>query len=382
MMDFALTEAQRSFAETVATFAAQHLNGDLLGRDHRGAFAADAWRACAEIGLTGLAVPEEYGGRGADAITTIAALEALGYGCQDNGLIFSLNAHLWGGITPIVRYGTPEQRRRYLPQCCDGTLILAHAATEPGAGSDVVGLTTTATWQAGGWRLEGGKTFVTNAPVAGAFIVFATSDPSAGFAGLCAFVVDADIVGLHVSEPISTMGLRTAPIAEVSLEDCLVPAEALLGSPGAGMAIFSTAIRMERSFILASALGTMRRNLERSIAYAQDRRQYGQPIARFQAVAHRLVEMKLRLETARLLLYRLGWLLDQGEPATLEASLTKLHISECFVQSGLDAVAIHGGYGFTTEYEVERDLRDAIGARIYSGTSDIQRNLAARLLGL
>lgn len=381
-MDFALSEEQRLLVQTVESFAARDLNHDLAERDAAGTFPAPEWRKCAEIGLTGLAVPEEYGGGGADAVTTIAALEALGYGCRDNGLIFSLNAHLWAGTMPIVRYGTEHQRRSYLPRCCDGSLILAHAATEPGAGSDAFALTTTATRKGKGWLLNGSKTFVTNAPVAGALVVFASTDRDAGFAGLSAFVVDADTPGLRVGRPIRTMGLRTAPIAEIFFEDCPVPAEGLLGAPGAGMAIFNSTMRTERGFILAGAVGTLRRNLERCLTHARTRRQYGRPIGSFQAVAHRLVEMKLRLETARLLLYRLGWLLDHGHPAELDASLVKIHISEAFVQSGLDAVTLHGGYGYTTEYEVERDLRDSIGGRLYSGTSDIQHNIAARLLGL
>jgi alkylation response protein AidB-like acyl-CoA dehydrogenase len=381
-MDFALSDEQRLFAQTVETVAAQELNNDLPDRDAAGIFSADAWRICAQLGLTGLTVPEEYGGGDADAITAIAALEALGYACRDNGLIFALNAHLWAGTTPIVRYGTPDQRQRYLPRCCDGSLILAHAATEPEAGSDVFALATTATSTGEQWILNGTKTFVTNAPVAGAFVVFATTDRATRFAGLCAFLVDADTPGLRVGRPINTMGLRTAPIAEVFFEDCLVPAEGLLGRENAGMPIFNATMHTERAFILAAAVGTMRRDLERCVAYARSRRQYGQPIGKFQAVAHRVVQMRLRLETARLVLYQLGWLIDRGEPAALESCLAKLHISECFVQSGLDAITVHGGYGYTTNYEVERDLRDAIGSRLYSGTSDIQHNLAARLLGL
>ncbi|MYU21139.1 acyl-CoA dehydrogenase family protein [Streptomyces sp. SID8352] len=381
-MDFALTEEQRLLAQTVETFATRELNQDLTERDAAGTFPAQAWRKCAGIGLTGLTVPEEYGGAGADAVTTMAAMEALGYGCRDNGLIFSLNAHLWAGTMPIVRYGTEQQRQHYLPQCCDGSLILAHAATEPGAGSDALSLTTTATRKGEGWLLNGSKTFVTNAPVAGALVVFAATDPAAKFAGLSAFLVDANTPGLRVGRPIGTMGLRTAPIAEVFFEDCPVSPEGLLGAPGAGMALFNSTMQTERALILASAVGTLRRNLERCIDHARARRQYGRPIGAFQAVAHRLVEMKLRLETARLLLYRLGWLLDHGQPAELDVCLVKLHISEAFVQSGLDAITIHGGYGYTAEYEVERDLRDAIGSRLYSGTSDIQRNIAASLLGL
>lgn len=171
-------------------------------------------------------------------------------------------------------------------------------------------------------------------------------------------------------------------MSELFLDECEVPHGQLLGSPGAGMTIFNSSMRLERGCILASCVGTMERQLERSVAYAKERRQYGQPIASFQAVSHRIVDMKLRLETSRLLLYRLGWLIDEGEAPTLDAALTKLYVGESFLRSSLDALQIHGGYGYMTEYELERDVRDAVGSRIYSGTSDIQRNIVARSLGL
>jgi alkylation response protein AidB-like acyl-CoA dehydrogenase len=171
-------------------------------------------------------------------------------------------------------------------------------------------------------------------------------------------------------------------MSEVFLESCEVPEDALLGEPGGGMAVFNTSMTWERGCILASTVGAMERQLERSLAYAQERKQFGQPIGSFQAVARSLVDMKIRLETARLLLYRLGWLLSAGKPATLDAALVKLYLSECYVRSSLDALQIHGGYGYMTEYELEREVRDALGSRLYSGTSEIQYNLAARGMGL
>jgi alkylation response protein AidB-like acyl-CoA dehydrogenase len=381
-MHFSLNDEQLTFAKVVEEFAVRELNAATSERDAHGVFPVELWSACAKMGLTGLAVPEQYGGCDVDAVTTMAVLEALGYGCRDNGLIFSLNAHLWAGTVPIVRYGTSAQQRHYLPRCCDGSLILAHAATEPDAGSDTMGLTTTGSRLGTNWVLNGAKTFVTNAPIAGAFVVFASTDRAAKFGGVSAFLIDADNPGLRVSPPIATMGVRTAPISEVFFENCVVPGESLLGPEGAGMAIFTATMRTERAFILASAVGTMRRDLERCIEHARTRRQYGQRIGKFQAVSHRIVDMKVRVEAARLLLYRLGWLLDTGDPAKLESCLTKLYISDCFVRSGLDAITVHGGYGYTSEYEIERDLRDAIGSQIYSGTSDIQRNIAASLMGL
>jgi L-prolyl-PCP dehydrogenase len=382
VIEFELTDEQRMLRETVLEFAKRELDDDVMRHDREGRFSREAWRKCAELGLQGLPVPTEYGGSGADPVTVVVALEALGYACRDNGLIFSLNAQMWSCETPIVKFGSETQKRRYLPALCDGSIIAGHGMSEPESGSDAFSLSTTAEKRGAAYVLTGSKTFVTNGPESDVFVVFATTDRSKGFAGLCAFLVDRDTPGLTVGAPLSKMGLRTSPMSEIFLDGCTVPEEQLLGKPGAGMAMFNASMRWERSLILASTLGTMQRQLERCIGYARERKQFGQPIGRFQAVSHRIVDMRLRLETARLLLYRLGWLLARGESAALESALTKLYLSECFVQSSLDALQIHGGYGYMTEYELERDVRDAVASRIYSGTSDIQHNIAAGYLGL
>jgi alkylation response protein AidB-like acyl-CoA dehydrogenase len=381
-MDFDLTEEQRLLRDAVIDFARGELNDDIVERDRAGAFSREAWAKCAGLGLLGLPIPREYGGAGADAVTTLVALEALGYGCTDNGLIFSINAQLWACETPIARYGTEEQKRRYLPGLCEGSLIAAHGMSEPGSGSDAFGMSTVAEPTDGGYVLNGSKTFVTNAPESDVFVVFATTDRTAGFAGVTGFVIENGTPGLTVGKPLSKMGLRTSPMSELFFEGCEVGETCLLGKPGGGMVIFNSSMTWERSCILASTIGTMERQHERAVAYAQERKQFGQPIGGFQAVAHKLVDMKLRLETARLLLYRLGWLLDNGKPVALDSALVKLYLSECFLRSSLDALQVHGGYGYMTEYELERDVRDAIGSRLYSGTSEIQYNIAARSMGL
>lgn len=381
-MDFKWTDDQLAFRDTIIKFAQRELEDDLIQRDFDEAFSPEAWKKCAAFGIQGLPVPEEFGGGGADALTIMLALEALGYGCKDNGLIFSINAQMWSCEIPIVRFGTQEQKRRYLPGLCDGSLIGVQGMTEPGSGSDAFSLTTTAARKDGSYVLNGTKTFITNAPIADVFVVFASTDRSKGFGGICAFLVDRDAPGLSVSRPFHKMGLRTSPMSEVILSDCQVPAENLLGPEGAGMGIFNSSMEWERSCILASAIGTMERQVEQSLSYARERKQFGQPIGKFQAVSHRIVDMKVRLETARLLLYRLGWLKSQGKPSPMESALVKLYVSESFVQNGMDALQIHGGYGYMAEYELEREVRDAIGSRIYSGTSDIQRNIIAGYLGL
>jgi alkylation response protein AidB-like acyl-CoA dehydrogenase len=380
-MDFDLTQEQTELCDAVIAFAEGELNHGVLENDKSATFPREAWVKCAEFGLQGLPVPAEYGGGGADAVTIVAALEALGYACRDNGLIFSLNAQMWACEIPIVKFGSEEQKRRYLPPLCDGSMMAAHGMSEPSAGSDAFNLSTTAEARDGGYVLNGSKTFVTNAPESELFVVFGRTG-GGGFAGLSAFLVERGTPGLSVGRPLSKMGLRTSPMSELFFDDCFVSEDQLLGEPGAGMALFNASMRWERSCILASTVGTMRRLLERSLAYAKERRQFDRPIGEFQAVAHRIVDMKLRLETSRLLLYRLAWLLDRGEAKSLDAALAKLHLSESFLASSLDALSIYGGYGYMTEYELERDVRDAIGSRIYSGTSDIQYNIAAGQLGL
>ena len=381
-MDFEWTDEQRAYRNAVVGFAQAELSDGVRRRDEEHEFSFEAWKKCAAFGIQGLPVPEDYGGQGADATTVMLALEAFGYGCKDNGLIFALNAQMWACEIPLVRFGTDEQKRRYLPGLCDGSLIAAQGMTEPDSGSDAFSLATAAEKAEDHYVLNGRKTFVTNGPQADVFLVYATTDRSSGFAGLCVFIVDRETPGLSIGQPLHKMGLRTSPMSELFFDGCVVPADRMLGQPGAGMAIFNVAMQWERSCILASTVGTMQRQLERCIAHARERRQFGQPIGKFQAVSHRIADMKVRLETARLLPYRLGWLIDRGKSTALDAALAKLYLSECYLQSSLDALQIFGGYGYMSEYELEREVRDAIGSRIHSGTSDIQRNIIAGLLGL
>lgn len=382
-MEFSWSDEQLEFRDAIVEFARRELNDDVMERDEAGSFSRENWEKCAAMGIQGLPVPEAYGGQAADASTIALIMEALGYGCLDNGLIFSMNAHIWSAIMPLVRFGSEEQKKKYLPGLCDGSLIGVQGMTEPGSGSDAFGgLRTRATKIDGGWRLDGTKMFITNAPVADVFVVFATEDPAKGAFGLSAFLVDREVAGVEVGQPFKKMGLKTSLLSEVVLEGCEIPDDCLLGRKGNGMAIFNHSMRWERSCVLASAIGTMERHVETSVDYAKQREQYGRPIGSYQAVSHRIVEMKLRLEMARLLLYRTAWRMARGEDTDLDSAMTKLAISEAWVASGLDAIQVRGGYGYMAEYDVERDLRDAIAGRIYSGTSDIQRNMIARALGL
>jgi alkylation response protein AidB-like acyl-CoA dehydrogenase len=381
-MDFDWSEEQLSFKKAVIEFARQCLNKDMIERDREGRFSRELWQECAKFGIQGLPFPEQYGGGSADILTTMLTMEGLGYGCPDNGLIFGINAQMWSVQMPILTFGSDAQKQKYLPGLCDGSLIGAHGMSEPDAGSDAFSLRARAERRDGGYVLNGTKTFVTNAPVCDMALVFATVDPGRKMFGVTGFLIDQGTPGFSVSRHIDKMGLRTSPMSEIILEDCFVPEENRLGKEGIGSRIFSDSMEWERACILGSHLGAMERLLERCIQHANERHQFGQPISKFQSVANRIVDMKMRLDTARLLTYQVAWLKKKGRPAVMEAALAKLYLSECFVQSALDAVRTLGGYGYTTEYEVERDLRDAIGGTLYSGTSDIQRNIVARLLGL
>lgn len=381
-MDFGLTEKQEQDRQRIVEFARRELNHDVVGRDAAQEFPREAWRRCADMGIQGMAVPEAFGGTEADPVTITVTLESLGYGCEDNGLLFALNAQMWSCQIPIVRFGSELLKQRYLPGLCDGSLIGGHAMSEPDSGSDAFSLTTTARRDGDGYVLRGSKAFVTNAPVADVFVVFATTAPGTGFAGVTAFVVERGTPGLIVGPPIAKMGLRTAPMGELLLADCRVRSEQVLGRAGSGIGVFTCAMDWERSFILACVVGTMQRQVERCVRYAKQRRQFGQPIGSFQSVSNQIVDMKLRLETSRLLLYHLAWLRSTGQPTAMESALAKLHLSESFLENSLAAVQIHGGHGYVSETGIERDVRDAIAARIYSGTSEIQRSLVARQFGL
>jgi len=389
-MDLELSAEQRELHDAVLAFAREELNHDLEGRDAAGAFPRDCWRKCAEFGLLGLPVPAEYGGQGQDLLTTTVAMEALGRGCRDNGLVFSLNAQMWACQMPILHYGSEEQKRAWLPKLVSGEAIAAHAVTEPGAGSDVFSLTSRAERvEAGGgatagYVLNGQKTFSTNAPVADVAVAFAYLDRSreGKLKALTAFLVPRGTKGVSFGKPMEKMGLRTSPMGEVVFEDCRVAESQRLGAEGGGMAIFNSAMEWERACIFAGHLGAMERLLEDCVAYARQRRQFGRPIAKYESVASRIVDMKVAIEAGRYLLYRVGSLKDRGRSAVLEAAMAKLFVSEAHVQAARDALQIYGGYGYMKEYPIERELRDALAGTLYSGSSEMQRKIIASCLGL
>ena len=381
-MEFFWSDECSSFKKRISDFARDELAAPVAERDRTQEFSREDWDRCARFGIQGLPIPTQYDGQGFDILKATAGMEALGYGCRDNGLLLALSAQMWTVQMPVLQHGTEEQKARYLPGLCRGELIGALALTEADAGSDAYSLQMTAKKVDGGYILNGEKLMVTLAPLADVALVFATADPSLGKWGLSIFLVESGAPGYEAQAAREKMGLRTVPLGALTLRDCFVPESQRLGPEGAGAAIFGGAVEWERSCMLASQLGAMERQLEEAVRFAAERHQFGQPIGKFQSVSHRLADMKVRLEAARLFVYKAAWLKHRLRHAPMEAAMAKLIVCESFVESSIDAIRTRGGSGYMTDQEVERDLRDAVGGVLYGGTSDIQRNTIARIMGL
>lgn len=342
-----------------------------------------AWfQALGEFGLFGMTLPETHGGTAMGAVSTVSALETLGACGVDGGLAFSVGAHLWAVMMGIHECGNEEQKAEWLSKLASGKYIGAIAMSESNAGSDLFAMHTHATATDDGYVIQGRKAWCTNAPLADLFIVFARTGEQHAFPRCSAFLIEKNTSGLSIDVPIAKVGLEASPMADVVLENCYVPKSALLGRWGHGSKVFHEALIWERGALAAPFVGAMQRQLEECVQYAAERRQFGKPIGTFQAISHRIAEMKLRLETARLLLYRFASIKDAGGEAEVEAALVKWHVSESYMQSSLDAIQIHGASGYARELGVDVDLRDAMGLRIASGTNEIQRSAVCRGLGL
>ena len=380
-MDFGWTDDQRTLRRGAVDFATRRLMEGVADRDRNCVFPRELWDACAEFGLQGLVVPAEWNGAGHDLLSAIAVLEGIGYGARDNGLVFSVAAHAASCEGPIFDFGSDEQRKEWLPRLTDGSAIGATGITEPDSGSNALSLQTTAVQRRDEWVLDGCKTFVTNAPVADVFIIYARTGDSP-MSGITCFLIPRETPGLSVGPPIEKMGLRTSPMSQVFFEDCRVPASAVVGGVGSGGMIFNQTMDLERLLVMAPAIGVMERVLERCVAHARQRTAGSVPLAKHQSISHRIADMELELEASRLLMYRAAWHRMHRGSATRESALAKLAVSEAYVAICRGAVQIFGGYGYMVEYELERELRDALATTLYVGTSEIQRNLIAGLRGL
>jgi len=381
-VDFSFTAEQTKFKESVINFVSRTLNQNAHERQQSEDFYIEGWKKCADFGILGLPMPRMYGGLEMDLPTCVAAMEGFGYASKDFGLLFSINTQIWTCEAPILKFGTEEQKNKYLRGLINGTLIGGHAMTEPNSGSDAFSLTCKAQRAGEKYILNGNKMFITNAPIADILLIFARTDERKGFAGISVFIVEKGFKGFSVGKPLKMMGLKDCPLGEVILEDCEVPVENRLGKEGAGSAIFNSEMEQERSCLFATHLGSMEKILEDCIDYAKTRHQFGKSIGSNQSISHKIAEMKLRVEMSRLILYKVAWMKASGKRAPMEAAIAKLYISESYVATCLDALQIHGAYGYSTEFGFERNLRDAIGGKIYSGTSEIQRNIIATFLGL
>ncbi len=382
-LDFALSSGEKALRAEIIAFAQERINAGAIERDREQRFSRELWLRCGELRLQGLLIPEEYGGRGLTPLAATLAIESLGYGCTDGGLSFAICAHMLACAVPIMRHGTDEQKRRWLPGMANGEVIAANAMSEPATGSDAFALSSRAEAVTGGFRLDGTKTFVSNGPVADLFVTYMATDATKGFhGGITCFLVPAATDGVSAGPPLEKMALRSCLMSDVSFNDAHLPEGSVLGKVGGGAPIFAESMEWERVCLVALHVGAMERILEEAVAHARARTASGRAIGKFQAVAHRIADMKVRLEATRNLVYRAATTLGQTRESGLSASIVKLFASESLLASASDAVRNLGGAGVLVEREAERALRDAVAATTYSGTSDIQRNIISRWLGL
>ncbi|MEV7438326.1 acyl-CoA dehydrogenase family protein [Streptomyces griseoviridis] len=372
---------QRALREGLAPWL-EKLNAGHVERDAAAAFSHDGWRILARAGVLGLPFEEKWGGLDQSLLTTMYVLEGLGEGCRDAGLNFSVCTHLVSTGVPLQHFGSPALKERYLPRICSGELIGAHAVSEPDSGSDALAMRTRAVRDGDDYVLNGSKAFVSNGPVAGLFTVYARTSDRPGPLSVTAFLVERDTPGLRVGAPVAKLGLRTSPLGELSFEDCRVPASRVLGRPGGGFLVLDHVMRREILCSFVVNAGEMRHRVARCVEYARTRTQFGRPIGSYQAVAHRIVDMEIGVETARHWLYGTARRMAAGENVTRDIAMAKLVTSEANVASALAAVQVFGGNGYMAEFGIEAELRNSVGSTIYSGTSEIQRNRLASLLGL
>jgi len=373
---------QRELCKTISDFARREINPGVVERDRLGIFPRDLWEKCAKQRILALPFPEVYGGEGFDFVTTVSVFQALGHACKDSGLIHAMASQVICGIQ-ILLFGDESQKASLLPDLSSGRLIYAQAITEPDSGSDAFAMRTNAIQKDDIYILNGTKTMISNGPIADRVIVYAITDPNKkALGGTSCFLVARENSGFSAGKRMEKMGLRTLENGELVFTDCKIPLTSLLGHKGQGLIMFNEAMEWERTLIPACLLGELERVLEECVRYAKERTAFGQPIGNFQAVSHKIANMKMNFELGKLALFNAAQLKNQRKRAALEASIAKLFISESLKQACLDAVQIHGGYGYMTEFEVERELRDSIVSTIYSGTSEMQLNIIARLAGL
>jgi len=375
-VDFDLTSEHEMIRQSVREFAEREIRPVAAHVDRTGEFPKDTIAKMASLGLLGMTIPQKYEGAGLDTVAYALAVEEIARVCGSHALIMAAHNSLCTGN--IYLAGTDEHRSRYLPDLASGRKLGAWALTEPKSGSDAAAMETTAKRTGDGWVLNGTKNLCTNAPVAGTFVIMSVTDRAKGTHGISAFIVERGNPGLSIGKIEEKFGVRGSPTSQVLLTDCHVPADALLGKENEGFMNALKTLDGGRISIGAMAVGIAQGALEESVKYAKDRIQFGKPIAEHQAVQFMLADMAMRIDAARMLVLRAAWLKDRGMPFKKEAAMAKLYASEMSSFVTNKAVQIHGGYGYISDYPVERMLRDAKLTELGEGTSEIQRLVIAR----
>jgi alkylation response protein AidB-like acyl-CoA dehydrogenase len=380
-MEFNLSKETLDFKENVYRFGLRELAplSQKIEYDDREEFIVENWKKMGEFGLLGLPYPEQYGGAGASVLTSTITGEALGYAGVDAGLLLSWGAHMILCGVPILQLGTEQQKKKYLPKLASGEWIGGLGLTEPNAGSDAGSIQTVAVKKGDRYVLNGSKMFITNGPVGNVFIIAAVTDKSKKTFGISAFIVEKGMKGFSVGKKLSKLGVRTSPTSELIFEDCEVPEENMLGEPDLGFVnVIKLTLEWERSCLVAPSIGGLELGLKRAVEYARERKQFGKPIIKFQAIRHKIADLKMNLEAVRQIVYKVAWMKDKDIPAMMDASIAKLFVSEIMERTASEILQIFGGYGFIKEYLVERGYRDSRLASIGGGTSEIQRGIIAR----
>ncbi|MGW1680054.1 acyl-CoA dehydrogenase family protein [Saccharopolyspora sp. NPDC002376] len=379
MTPYLLPAEYEDFRASVRAMAQDKIAPRAAEIDERGEFPHDVYDELVAAGLHAVGIPEQYGGDGADATAAAIAVEEVARACASSSTILTSNKL---GVTPLLLFGTEEQKQRYLPEVASGKALMAYAISEREAGSDVAAMRCKAVREGDGYRLDGVKTWITSAGIAGLLVVFAVTDPEAGSRGISAFVVHADDPGISYGPPEKKMGLRGSVTREVFFEDCLIPADRMLGEPGKGMRVALSTLDRTRVSIGAQAVGIGQAAVDASVGYVQERKQFGRPIGDFQGVQFKLADMGMQVTAARQLVYAAAARADGAPDLTFFGAAAKCFASDAAMRVATDAVQLFGGYGYTRDFPVERLMRDAKITQIYEGTNEIQRVvMARRLLG-
>jgi butyryl-CoA dehydrogenase len=377
-MQFRLSEEHEMMRKMVREFALQEVAPSAGERDEEERFDRSIFDKMGELGLTGIPFPEQWGGAGADYLSYVIAVEELSRVCGSVGV--TLSAHISLASWPIYKFGTDEQKERFLKPLAEGSKLGAYGLTEPGSGSDAAGMKTTAVRDGDDYILNGNKIFITNGGEAEIYVVFAVTDPTKKHKGITAFIVEKGTPGFSIGKKEKKLGIRSSPTTEIIFEDCRIPASQRLGEEGQGFKIAMMTLDGGRNGIAAQALGIAQGAFDAARDYAKERKQFGQPLSKLQAIQFKLADMATQIEAARLLTYQAAWCESEGLPYGKASAMAKLYAGDIAMQVTTEAVQIFGGYGYTREYPVERMMRDAKITQIYEGTNEIQRVVIANYL--